>query len=59
MNKKNLFLLVLILMVFLLGCSEGNNNNKILKCVDENQGRFQNDPDNRKVERWCEGRVKK
>ena len=55
---KKIFI-VLIPFIFLLGCGEGNNNNKILKCVDENQGRFQNDPDNRKVERWCEGRVKK
>lgn len=52
MRKILLFLIPLLL----IGCGEQNSNNKLLKCIDENQDRFQNDPDNRKVERWCEGR---
>jgi len=45
-------------LLFLMGCEVKSNNEKIQECVDNNQDRFFNDPDYRKVERWCEGRVK-
>ena len=52
------FLVVIVLSMFLLGCEkEESNYNKILRCVDQNQDRFHNDPDYRKVEEWCEDRV--
>ena len=53
------FLVVIVPLLFLIGCGcgEENNYNKILRCVDENQDRFHNDPDNRKVEEWCEDKV--
>jgi len=51
------FLVVIVPLLFLIGCGEENNYNKILRCVDENQDHFHNDPDNRKVEEWCEDKV--
>ena len=53
MNKILISLFVFLLLV---GCGEKNSNEKLLNCIDENQDRFANDPDNTKVERWCEGR---
>ena len=58
MNKVKGFLMFIFPLLFLMGCEVKSNNEKIQECVDNNQDRFFNDPDYRKVERWCEGRVK-
>ena len=57
LDSMKKLLVIIVPLLFLIGCGEENNYNKILRCVDENQDRFHNDPDNRKVEEWCEDKV--